>query len=65
MISLMTNRSKYEKLDDIGMVGQQVKQSASSRKYHRVKTGEIFRQARAAGKRGSLKRSVTKAPSSR
>jgi hypothetical protein len=56
----MTDRIKYEKLDDIGVVGQQEQKSAGSRKYHRRKTGEIFRKARAAAKSGSVKRRHSK-----
>ena len=56
----MTDRNKYEKLDDIGMVGQQEQKSAGSRKYHQRKTGEIFRRARAAAKTGSVKRRHSK-----
>ena len=51
----MTDRNKYEKLDDVGMIGLQDKKSTASRKYHRAKTGEIFRRARTAKKRSSTK----------
>jgi hypothetical protein len=51
----MTNRNKYEKLDDVGVIGLQDKKSTASRKYHQAKTGEIFRQARTVKKRSSGK----------
>lgn len=56
----MTARSKFEKLDDIGMVGQQDKKSASSRKHHQIKTGKVFRQARSIKKKGTAKRTPSK-----
>jgi len=56
----MTDRLKYEKLDDIGVVGQQEPKSAGSRKYHRRKTGEIFRKARAAAQSSSVKSRYSK-----
>ena len=52
----MSDRNKIEKLDDIGMVGQQDKKSAPSRKYHQVKTGEVFRRARAARKKSATQK---------
>jgi hypothetical protein len=42
----MTDKKKYHKLDDIGIIGQQTKLSAASRAYHIRKTGEIFRRQR-------------------
>jgi hypothetical protein len=51
----MTDRNKYEKLDDVGLVGLQDKKSTASRKYHQAKTGEVFRRARVAKKRSSAK----------
>lgn len=44
----MKNKEKYYKLDNVGIIGSQEKTSASSQSYHKKKTGEIFRQARAA-----------------
>ena len=52
----MSDRSKFEKLDDIAVVGQQNKKSASSRKYHQTKTGEVFRRARAVAKKNARKK---------
>jgi hypothetical protein len=52
--------AKIEKLDDIGVVGQQDKKSASSRKHHQIKTGEVFRRARAAKKKSTGKRTRSK-----
>ena len=51
----MTDRNKYEKLDDVGMIGLQDKRTTASKKYHRAKTGEIFRRAKTAKKRSSTK----------
>lgn len=46
-ISLMADKSKYTKLDDIGFVGvRRRKRSAAAERCHRCKTGEILRQAR-------------------
>ncbi len=48
----MTDQKKtYEKLDEIGLLGLQEKKSPASQKYHRLKTGEVFRRARAAKKK--------------
>jgi hypothetical protein len=44
----MKNKGKYYQLDEIGRIGSQEEISDASRKYHKKKTGEIFRQARAA-----------------
>ncbi|MCU7551187.1 hypothetical protein OCK74_18850 [Chitinophagaceae bacterium LB-8] len=44
----MKNKEKYYKLDDVGIIGSQVKTSAAAQLYHKKKTGEVFRQARAA-----------------
>jgi hypothetical protein len=54
----MKNKEKYYKLDDVGIIGSQEKTSAASRSYHKKKTGEIFRQARAANvsRKTSLKK---------
>ncbi len=51
----MTGRNKYEKLDDVGMIGLQDKRTTASKKYHRAKTGDIFRRARTTKKRSSAK----------
>jgi hypothetical protein len=56
----MTDRAKYEKLDDIGIVGVQEQKSEASRKYQQRKTGEIFRRARAATKAKPAKRISSK-----
>jgi hypothetical protein len=50
----MTDKKRFYKLDDIGIVGKQEKKSIASQKYHSKKTGEIFRRARQANK-GSAK----------
>lgn len=44
----MADKKKYYKLDDIGIVGKQEKRSATSQAYHKKKTGEAFRKARAS-----------------
>ena len=44
----MADKKKYYKLDDIGIVGKQEKKSLTSQAYHKKKTGEVFRKARAA-----------------
>ena len=44
----MADKKKYYKLDDIGVVGKQEKKSLTSQAYHKKKTGEIIRKARAA-----------------
>ncbi len=44
----MKNNKKYYKLDDVGLMGSLDMKSTASRSYHKKKTGEIFRQARAA-----------------
>ena len=49
----MTEKKKYYKLDDIGIIGKQEKKSAASKKYHNKKTGEIFRRARIAANKKS------------
>jgi hypothetical protein len=52
----MKNKEKYYKLDDVGIIGSQEKKSAASWSYHKKKTGEIFRQAKASSaSRKSLK----------
>jgi hypothetical protein len=56
----MTNRKVFDKIDEIGVIGQQQKQSDSSKKYHRKKTGAIFRKARAAAKSQSPGRSYSR-----
>ena len=56
----MTERSKYEKLDDVGIIGTQERRSAASKEYDRKKTGEIFRKARTAAKTSSVKRRPSK-----
>jgi hypothetical protein len=59
----MTDRAKYEKLDDIGFVGVQEQKSAGAIRYQQRKTGELIRRARAAAKASSVKRRhVKKAP---
>lgn len=55
----MEKKGKYYKLDDVGIIGSQEKTSAASWSYHKKKTGEICRQARAAN--ASLKISPKKA----
>ena len=40
----MTDKKKYYKLDDIGIVGTQEKRSPASYRYHSRKTGKILRQ---------------------
>jgi hypothetical protein len=42
----VTDKKKYYKLDDIGIVGKQGKKSLTSQAYHKKKTGEAFRKAR-------------------
>jgi hypothetical protein len=44
----VADKKKYYKLDDIGIVGRQEKKSLTSQAYHKKKTGEVFRKARAA-----------------
>lgn len=44
----MKNKEKYYKLDDVGIIGSQKKTTVASQSYHKKKTGEIFKQARAA-----------------
>jgi hypothetical protein len=44
----MTDKKKYNQLDDVRIVGTQEKKSALSQKNHERKTGDIFRKARAA-----------------
>jgi hypothetical protein len=44
----VVDKKKYYKLDDIGIVGRQEKRSATSQAYHKKKTGEAFRKARAS-----------------
>jgi hypothetical protein len=43
----VADKKKYYKLDDIGIVGNQEKKSAASRSYHKKKTGDAFRKAKA------------------
>ena len=38
----MTNKKKYYKLDNVGIVGSQKKKSAAVKKYHAYKTSEAF-----------------------
>jgi hypothetical protein len=50
----MADKSKYVKLDDIGFVGvQRKKRSAAAERYHRRKTGDIFRQARTTSQKAA------------
>jgi hypothetical protein len=51
----MKSREKYHKLDEIGIVGIQGKSSASSRSYHKKKTGEAIRRLKAANNRSTEK----------
>jgi hypothetical protein len=44
----VADQRKYYKLDDIGIVGKQEKKSLASQAWHKKKTGEVFRKARAA-----------------
>lgn len=44
----MADKKRYYKLDEIGLVGKQEKESTVASNYRSKKTGEIFRQARAA-----------------
>jgi hypothetical protein len=57
----MVDKSKYVKLDDIGFVGmQRKKRSAAAERYHRRKTGEIFRKARIAAQKASARPAAAK-----
>ena len=51
----MSNKDKLYKLDDIGFVGIQEKQSASSKAHHRKKTGEAIRALKKAAKKANRK----------
>jgi hypothetical protein len=42
----MTDKKKYFKLDDVGIVGKQEKKNTASQTYQKKKTGEVFRKAR-------------------
>jgi hypothetical protein len=42
----MTDKKKYYKLDEIGILGKQEKNTPSYSRYHSRKTGEVFRQFR-------------------
>lgn len=44
----MPDKKKYYKLDDIGIIGKQERKNAAAKTYHKKKTGEVFRKARAA-----------------
>jgi hypothetical protein len=39
----MDNKKRYYGLDDIGIIGVQVKRSAALKRYHEKRTGEIIR----------------------
>ena len=45
---IKASKKKKYKLDDIGFVGTQKKKSLASQAWHKKKTGEVFRKARAA-----------------
>jgi hypothetical protein len=45
---IKARKRKANKLDNIGIVGTQKKKSLTSQAYHKKKTGEVFRKARAA-----------------
>ena len=53
----MKNKEKFYKLDDIGFIGIQEKQSASSKAYHKKKTGEAIKQLRKAAVKRNEKKS--------
>lgn len=55
----MKNKEKYQKLDEVGIVGSQAKNSTASQAYHKKKTGETIRQLRAAGARSAKKITVS------
>lgn len=44
----MADKKRYYNLDDIGIIGKQEKKSKSATIQRNNKTGEFFRQARAA-----------------
>jgi hypothetical protein len=54
----MSDKKRFYKLGDIGIIGKQEKRSAASQKYHSKKTGEIFRHAREANKRSVIVKKV-------
>lgn len=44
----MKSKEKYQKLDDVGIVGIQEKNSTGSQAYHKKKTGKVLQQLRNA-----------------
>lgn len=53
----MKLKEKYQKLDEIGIVGVQEKNSPSSQSYHKKKTGEVLKHLRAVASSTSVKKS--------
>ena len=51
----MKNKENYYKLDEIGFVGVQKKSSASSKYYHKKKTGEAINHLRKTSRDSSNK----------
>ncbi len=58
-ITSMKNKEKYQKLDEVGIVGSQGKTSIALQAYHKKKTGEAIRLLKAAGTRSSKKIAVS------
>jgi hypothetical protein len=53
----MKNKGNYYKLDEVGFVGVQKNSSASTKSYHKKKTGQALKQLRMKSEEFNNKRS--------